>query len=127
MKVETIPAYIASWTDAYFHQSAYDVPVRYPSKRVIRQLKKISKNNEDIKLYRGINNYNKNNSNLTSWTYDKKVAQRYIMETGGTVVEKTFTKEQILLDTNKLTKKEKLQLGYDYKIDDKEVLILNNQ
>jgi len=37
----------------------------------------------------------------------------------------TFNPQSILLDTTTLNDEQKRQLGYDYEIDDKEVLIIN--
>jgi len=119
----TIPNYIIDWTDKYFHHSYFDKPINYPSKKVINFFKKFYIPSKII-LYRGKNKYNKQNNQITSWTYDKKVASRYIKKLGGKIIKAEFTSEKILLDTTFLTKKEKIQLGYDYKIDDKEVLIL---
>lgn len=33
--VISIPGYVIDWTDKYFHQSAFDVPVNYPTKKVL--------------------------------------------------------------------------------------------
>ena len=119
----TIPAYVSDWTDKYFHQSAFDQPLEYPSKKVLdflAQFKKLQK----MKLYRGINRYNKDNQKITSWTYDLEIAKRYAKELNGEVFSKEFLPTKILLDTTLLNSEQKRQLGYDYKIDDKEVLIL---
>lgn len=118
-----IPRYIAEWTDKYFHQSAFDVPVDYPSQKIVTFLLQFKKERA-VKLFRGINKYNVDNTKITSWTYDHKTAERYAKETGGNVVEKLFSPSQILLDTTLLTDKRKKELGYDYKIDDKEVVIM---
>lgn len=121
--VAYIPNYVTAWTDKYFHQSAFDLPINYPNKKVLEFLvyfKKLGK----VRLYRGINRYNKDNRGITSWTYDRQVAERYAKEIDGEVIEMEFSSDKILLDTTLLTKIERQQLGYDYKIDDKEVLIL---
>lgn len=120
-----IPSFVVGWTDAYFHRSAYDLPLNPPSRRIIKFLQQFSKP-ERVTLFRGVHEYNKDNLTITSWTYDKKVAQRYISESKhGEILEVEFTSEKILLDTTFLNKDEKLFLGYDYIIDDKEVLIIN--
>lgn len=123
MKTVSIPSYICGWTDKYFHQSAFDTPVNHPSKRTVVFLGRFKKPNK-VTLYRGIHIYNRDNKGVTSWTYDKRVAKRYAKEEEGKVIEREFLSEQILLDTTVLNEREKEQLGYDYKIDDKEVLIL---
>src|SRR3989338_6903427 len=118
-----IPNYVIDWTDKYFHQSVFDVQLNYPSKRVLdflAQFKKLRK----IELYRGVHRYNKNNKKVTSWTYDLEIAKRYAKELKGEVLFKEFLPTKILLDTTLLNSEQKRQLGYDYKIDDKEVLIL---
>ena len=61
---------------------------------------------------------------MVSWTYDKKIASRYANEIGGKVIEKIFNPKNILLDTTLLNKQEKILLGYDHKIDDREVLVI---
>ncbi len=119
----SIPAYVSEWADKFFHQSAYDKPVSFPNKNIISFLSRFRKNTP-VKLYRGINKYNTENNLITSWTYDLKVAERYAKEIGGKIIEMEFPSSKILLDTTLLTKMERQQLGYDYKIDDKEVLIL---
>ncbi len=123
-KNNKIPKYVINWTDKHFHQSAFDIPLKFPNKKVIDFLAKFKKE-EKIKLYRGINKYNEENyTGVESWTYDKKVAFRYAKEVGGKMIEKIFKLENILLDTTLLNKQEKILLGYDYKADDKEVLII---
>lgn len=117
-----IPSFISSWSDEYFHKSAFDIPIKYPNKRVIDFLSQFKKK-ERIKLYRGINKYNKEDQPITSWTYSKKIAESYI-KNGGKIIKKKFSPEYILFDTTALNTKQKKLLGYDYKIDDKEVLIL---
>jgi len=124
MKTATqIPNYVIDWTDKYFHQSAFDVPVNYPNKKILKFLVRFKKLGK-VRLYRGINRYNKENREITSWTYDRQVAERYAKEIDGEIIETEFSFSKILLDTTFLTKAEKQRLGYDYKIDDKEVLIL---
>ena len=119
-----IPNYVVYWTDKYFHQSAFDVPLRFPSKKVITYLSKFKKE-EKIKLLRGVHKYNKDSyTGIHSWTYDIEVASRYANEISGKVIEKLFEPEKILLDTTILNSEEKKFLGYDYKIDDKEVLVI---
>lgn len=117
-----IPAYVSSWTDEFFHKSAFDLPIKYPNKKVIGFLSRFKKN-ERIKLYRGINKYNERNKLIVSWTYDKKTAERYISD-GGKIIEQEFTPADILLDTTILNEELKQLLGYDYKVDDKEVLVI---
>lgn len=125
MKITTnVPSYVIDWTDKYFHQSAFDIPGKYPNKKVINFLSQFKKNNQ-LKLYRGINKFNKENEAIVSWTYDKKIAENYIKEDGGVIVEKEFLPNRILLDTTILNSRQKRILGYDYKIDDKEVLVIN--
>ncbi|MDP3704501.1 MAG: hypothetical protein Q8R24_01155 [Legionellaceae bacterium] len=121
--MKPIPAYIAKWTDNFFHQSAYNQPVSFPNKYIINFLSRFKKTTS-IQLYRGINKYNTENNLITSWTYKKDIAARY---TGnkGKLVKKVFSPRNILLDTTTLNTKQKRQMGYDYKIDDKEVLIMN--
>ncbi len=118
-----MPSYVTEWTDKYFHQSAFDVPVNYPNKKVLKFLASFSKPKK-VRLFRGINKYNKDNGAVASWTYNRQIAEGYAKDVGGKIIEKEFLFNQILLDTTLLTKKEKQQFGYDYKIDDKEVLIL---
>lgn len=119
-----IPAYVASWTDKYFHYSFYGDFLKFPSDKLIKFLSKYKKN-ENIVLYRGINKYNKDNLNgIESWTYNKKIANEYIKETNGKIKKKEFTPSQILLDTTLLNSEEKFLLGYDYKVDNNEVLVL---
>jgi len=125
MSYKKFPNYVITWTDKYFHQSAFDMPVKFPSKKVINYLARFKKAGK-IKLLRGINKYNKDNcAGVYSWTYDKKVALRYAKELEGKVLEKTFLPEQIILDTTILNQQERVSLGYDYSVDDKEVLIIN--
>ncbi|KKT40940.1 MAG: hypothetical protein UW30_C0015G0011 [Candidatus Giovannonibacteria bacterium GW2011_GWA2_44_13b] len=119
-----IPKYVINWTDKYFHQSAFDAPVNNPSKNIIEILSRFNKPNI-AKLYRGVNEYNKNDKRVVSWTYDRRVAKRYINKMSDKIIEAEFPASKILLDTTFLTRTEKRQLGYDYKVDDKEVLILN--
>lgn len=116
-----IPAYVSSWTDEYFHKSAFEAPIKYPDKKIIDFLSQFKKK-ESVKLYRGINKYNKENELIMSWTYDKKSAKSYIKD-GGKVIEKEFAPEAILFDTTILNTEQKKLLGYDYKVDDREVLI----
>ena len=118
-----IPSFISSWADEYFHKSAFDIPIKYPNKKAIDFLSRFKKK-ERIKLYRGINKYNKENELITSWTYDKKIAESYI-KNGGKIIERKFSPKYILFDTTTLNEKQKRLLGYDYKIDDKEVLVLS--
>lgn len=123
MKInKTIPTYVIDWTDRYFHQSAFDVPLSYPSKKTRVFLSKF-RPTKPITLFRGINRYNKDNRGITSWSYSKRVAERYAKEIEGYVIQQKIHPNQILLDTANLTKEEKYLLGYDYKIDDNEVLI----
>lgn len=117
-----IPAYVSSWTDEFFHKSAFDVPVKYPNKKVVSFLSKF-KRNEHIKLYRGVNKYNERNESIVSWTYDKETADGYINESGK-IIEREFAPEDILFDTTMLNREQKRLLGYDYKVDDKEVLVI---
>jgi len=117
-----IPAYVSSWTDEFFHKSAFDPPIKYPNKKVIGFLSRFKKN-ERIKLYRGINKYNERNKLIVSWTYDKKIAERYISD-GVKMIKREFGPADILFDTTILTGGQKQLLGYDYKIDDKEVLVM---
>ncbi|MDP3057720.1 MAG: hypothetical protein Q8N37_04380 [bacterium] len=119
-----IPGYVSGWTYKYFHQSAYEPPWNFPNKKVITFLFQF-KRKEKIKLFRGINKYNKDTSYIVSWTYDKEIALNYI-EDGGKIIEKNFYSNDILLDTTVLNNEQKILLGYDYKIDDKEVLIIEN-
>lgn len=113
---------VIDWTDKYFHQSAFDKPLSYPSKKTQGLLSKF-RPTRPVNLFRGINGYNKDNQGITSWSYDKKVAERYAKEIEGQVIQQKFHPSQILLDTTHLTKEEKSLFGYDYEIDDKEVLI----
>jgi len=117
-----IPACVSSWTDEFFHKSAFEAPIKYPKKKVIDFLSQFKKN-ERIKLYRGINEYNERSRLIVSWTYDKKTAESYISD-GGKIIEQEFVPEDILLDTTILNDKQKQLLGYDYKVDDKEVLVI---
>ena len=118
-----IPGYVCSWTDEYFHKSAFDTPIKYPSEKIIKFLARLKKANK-IRLYRGVNKFNEDNDLITSWTYDRKIAENYIKE-DGKILEKDFNPDDILLDTTVLTSEQKRILGYDYKIDDKEVLVIN--
>lgn len=120
--VKYIPNCVTNWTDKYFHQSAFNIPVDYPSKKALKFLAHF-KRPDKVRLFRGVNKYNKDNKEITSWTYDRHVAERYSKEIGSEIIETEFPASKILLDTTFLTKIEKQQLGYDYKIDDKEVLI----
>lgn len=119
----SIPGYVSQWTDKYFHQSASNVPVNYPSEQIINFFAKFRKL-QKIKLYRGINHFNKDNHEITSWTYDSEIAKKYVKEPNGEIFSKEFLPDQVLLDTTLLDSEQKKQLGYDYKVDDKEVLIL---
>lgn len=119
-----IPAYVSGWTDKYFHQSAFDEPWNFPSQKVIKFLSKF-KRNKKVKLFRGINKFNKDCLEISSWTYDREIAKKYIQE-GGKIIEYEFSSEKILLDTTLLNREQKMLLGYDYGVDDKEVLILSN-
>lgn len=119
-----IPNFVCCWTEEYFHKSAFDIPIKYPSKRVINFLSQF-KGKKSVRLYRGINKYNRDNKLITSWTYNKKTAYNYI-DKGGKVIEKEFIPERILLDTTILNKEQKVSFSYDYKIDDKEVLIIGS-
>lgn len=122
-KNSKIPKFVINWTDKFFHQSAFDIPLKFPNKKVIDFLATFKKE-EKVKLYRGIHKYNEENyTGVESWTYDEKIAARYAKEIGGRVVKKIFNPKNILLDTTLLNEQEKVVLGYDYKIDDKEVLI----
>ena len=123
-KIKNIPAFVSGWTDKYFHHSVLDVPLPLPNKSIIKFLNQF-KVKYPLKLYRGINKYNKGKSKIMSQTYDKKIAKRYI-GTDGKIITKEFIPEDILLDTTLLNKKQRNFLGYDYKFDDKEVLILVN-
>jgi hypothetical protein len=119
-----MPTYVSSWTDQYFHYSFYGNFLKFPSKKLIKFLSKYKKA-EDVILYRGINKYNRKNFNgVESWTYDKEIAEQYIKETDGKIEKKKFKSNKILLDTTLLNSEEKVLLGYDYKIDNKEVLVL---
>lgn len=120
-----IPAYISSWTDEYFHKSVFDVPIKYPGKKIIDFLSQFKKK-ERVKLYRGVNKYNKGNDFIRSWTYDKKIAESYMKE-GGRIIEREFAPDDILLDTTTLDAEQKILMGYDYGIDDKEVLVINTK
>ncbi len=117
-----IPAYVSSWTDEFFHKTAFESPIEYPKRKVIDFLSRF-KRNERVRLYRGINKYNERNKLIVSWTYDKKTAESYI-DDGGKIIEQEFAPADILFDTTILSEKQKRLLGYDYKIDDKEVLVI---
>src|SRR3989344_3536272 len=117
-KPAEIPNYVREWTDKYFHQSAFDVPIKYPSKKLIDFLTQFKKP-QRVVLYRGINRYNKDNREITGWTYDPEVAKRYTEESEGRVFSKEFSPTKVLLDTTVLNAEQKIQLGYDYEIDDK--------
>ena len=122
-KTEKIPQYVINWTDKYFHQSAFDIPLEFPSDRIVSFLSRFKRKEKSI-LFRGMNKFNQENfTKVESWTYDKEVAKRYAKEQGGKVIKKLFDFKNILLDTTFLGKEEKNLLGYDYQIDDKEVLI----
>lgn len=121
-KVKLMSAYVCAWTDKYFHQSAYDIPLNDPNKNIIKYLSQFKINN-NLKLFRGVNKFNKDTTGIVSWTYNRKVAKKYIKE-DGKIIEKEFQPNEILLDTTVLGDEQKKQLGYDYEIDDKEVLIL---
>lgn len=118
-----IPAHVSSWSDKYFHQSAFEAPLKFPSEKIIKFFS-FFKPNKPILLYRGVNKYNCETAEIISWTYEKDIAAGYIKE-GGKIIKKVFSPEEIILDTTYLTREQKLLLGYDYKIDDKEVLIMN--
>lgn len=118
-----IPSYVSAWTDKYFHQSAFDIPLGLPNIKIINFLSSF-KPTSPIKLFRGINNFNNDNKCITSWTYNKKIAKTYA-DDSSEIIEKIFQPEEILLDTTKLNNEQRMLLGYDYKIDDQEVLILN--
>lgn len=118
-----IPAYVSGWTDKYFHQSAFDVPWNFPNQKVIKFLSKFKKDKK-IKLFRGINKFNEDSLEISSWTYDREIAKNYIQE-GGKIIKHEFGSEKILLDTTLLDREQKMLLGYDYGVDDKEVLVLN--
>jgi len=115
-------SYVSSWSDKYFHHSSFDMPVQLPSKKVLKFFSQFIPN-KPVKLYRGINKYNFDTKYVTSWTYEKEIAKRYITE-GGKIIERIFKPKEILLDTTLLNKNLKILLGYDYKIDDREVLIM---
>lgn len=121
-KAKDIPGFVSQWTDEYFHKSAFDMPIKYPNKRVIGFLSQFKKM-EEVVLYRGVNQYNKENNLITSWTYNKNIALGYIKE-GGRIIKRKFDYKNILLDTTILSPKQKKLLGYDYEVDDAEVLIL---
>jgi len=123
--LNVIPSYVSGWTDKYFHQSAFDIQLKSPNKNIVNFLSKFRPKNT-ITLYRGIHSFNdKNYTGVESWTYDKKIAERYAKsEKSGKIKEKRFFPSGILLDTTLLSDIEKKYLGYDYEIDDKEVLIL---
>ena len=38
-----ISSNITNWTDKYFHQSAFDVPLKFPTKKVLDFLTKLKK------------------------------------------------------------------------------------
>lgn len=118
-----IPAYVSSWTDKYFHQSAFDIPLMCPNKKTIEFLAQFKKK-RPIKLYRGVNRYNKENEIISSWTYDKQIAKNYAGEKG-VIVKRNFEPQNIIIDTTTLNFIQKKMLGYDYKIDDKEVIVFN--
>ena len=120
----TIPVYVSAWTDKFFHQSAFDVPWNFPNQKVIKFLSRFKKD-EKIKLFRGINKFNEDGFEISSWTYDRKIAKNYIEE-GGDIIEREFSPSEVLLDTTLLNKAQKILMGYDYKVDDKEVLVFNN-
>ena len=117
-----IPAYVSSWADKYFHQSAYGMPFNFPSEKIIKFFSTF-KPGKTVVLYRGINKYNNELSMIVSWTYDREIAKNYIKK-GGKIIERFFSPKEILLDTTRLNKNQKKLLGYDYAIDDKEGLIL---
>jgi len=117
-----IPAYILSWSDKYFHQSAYGLCIKFPNERIIKFFS-LFKPDKPIKLYRGINKYNNETEGIISWTYKKEIAENYIKEEGK-IIERIFRPEEILLDTTYLKQDQKVLLGYDYEIDDEEVLTM---
>ncbi len=123
-KTNKIPVYVSNWADKYFHQSAFETPINFPGKKIVAFLQKFKKEGK-VKLYRGVHKYNKENYiGVQSWSYDKNIALRYIKECGGKIIEKTFKKEKILLDTTLLNKDQKILLGYNFGIDDKEILVI---
>ena len=122
-----IPSHVSAWLDEYFHKSAYDVPIKPPTARIIKFLSQFKKNHV-IKLYRGINKYNTEDDSITSWTYNKKVAERYVGDAGGgRVAEKEFAPECVMLDTTLLSEQQRKLMGYDYQEDDREVLIIKSK
>ena len=126
--INNIPSYVCSWTDRYFHQSAFDEPLKSPNNNIVKYLSKF-RPSEKVKLYRGKHKFNnKNYTGIESWTYDSKVAIRYAkIEKNGSVEEKEFLPKDILLDTTLLNNNEKKYFGYDYHLDDKEVLVFKKQ
>lgn len=119
-----IPSIVSKWTDKYFHQSAFEEPLGFPSDKVIKFLSKF-KPNTKIKLFRGNHKFNSQNfTGIKSWTYDKKIAGKYAKyENNSSVETKNFSPEEILLDTTLLNSMERKYIGYDFKVDDKEVLV----
>ncbi len=120
----SIPAAVSAWTDKYFHQSAFDKPLNFPSNNVVNFLSKF-RPLKPVKLFRGIHEFNgENYTGIESWTYNRKTAEKYAAsEKNGKVEEATFSVDNILLDTTLLGSTDKKYLGYDYNIDDKEVLV----
>ena len=74
-------------------------------------------------LYRGINSDNEGNTGITSWSYDKEIAKGYAGK-NGKVISKEVNPDEILIDTTKVPEEMRKSIGYDWKVDDKEVLLL---
>lgn len=122
-----IPPYVSAWLDEYFHKSASESPIRLPSKKTIGFLSRFKKD-DVVKLYRGVNKYNASLAPVVSWTYDREIAVRYIKDAGGgKIVEKEFSPQNIMVDMTLLDETQRTMVGYDYAVDDKEVLVLHKK
>ena len=91
-------SWVEEWVNRYDKTKALDVP-----KTVQNQLSKY-KPTQSVTLYRG-GAKGENVGQFSSWTYDKKVAQRFanrVKGGGGEVVEKVIEPNQIVVDFTKL-------------------------
>lgn len=120
-----IPEYVSEWTYNYFHHSTFDLPWKFPTKKILSSLSQFKKS-ELVILYRGVDRFNKNNpemNNIFSWTYDIEVAKRWAEGLDGEVFVEEFKPDQIVLDTTLLNREQKIYMGYNYQIDNMEVLV----
>jgi len=114
--------WVEDWVNRYENKKIYNVDVPESIQKTIGKYK----SNEPITLYRGLDP-SKEDGVFTSWTYDKKVADRFANRIDGgkgTVITKTFTPDEVIVDFTKVPDN---LLAKATKLHEQEVIVRNKK